>query len=142
MREVFLSHASHDHAKARQLRDLLVLHDVPVWFSPQHIKGAQQWQDEIGAALARCGWFMVVLTPAAIRSMWVKRELQFALMENRYQERIIPLLFQKCDPAELSWTLPQLQIIDFTSDYGQACDQLLRLWHKLLKKPVRKKRRK
>ena len=60
--------------------------------------------------------------------MWVKRELQYALMEKRYQERIIPLLFQKCDPFKLHWTLPQFQMIDFTKDYGNACEQLLRIW--------------
>ena len=41
MREVFLSHASQDRAEARRLRDLLVAHGVPVWFSPHHIRGAR-----------------------------------------------------------------------------------------------------
>lgn len=141
MREVFFSHASQDHVKASQLRDRLVLHGVQVWFAPRHIKGAQQWQDKIGAALARCDWFMVALTPAAIQSMWVRRELQYALMEKRYQERIIPLLFKECDPGELSWTLPQFQIIDFTKDGEKACEQLLRIWKIPLKKQVRKKPR-
>src|SRR5437867_5069624 len=116
MREVFLSHASQDHEAAHRLRELLVAHGVPVWFSPHHIRGAQQWQDEIGAALARCGWLMVLLTPHAVKSMWVKRELGYALSEKRYQDRIIPLLFQKCDLRALSWTLPQFQTIDFTED--------------------------
>jgi hypothetical protein len=141
MREVFLSHASQDHAKACRLRSLLVSHGVPVWFSPHHIKGAEQWQDEIGEALARCDWFMVLLTPAAVKSMWVKRELCEALIETRYQKRIIPLLFKKCDHRALHWTLRQFQIIDFTKDYWQACEQLLRVWDKSLQKPARKKRR-
>src|SRR5437870_7069304 len=112
MREVFLSHASQDHEAAHRLRELLVAHGVPVWFSPHHIQGAQQWQDEIGAALARCGWFIVLLTPNAVKSMWVKRELSYALTEERLDNRIIPLLFKKCDSHALSWVLPQLQIID------------------------------
>src|SRR6266852_4340512 len=116
MREVFLSHASQDHAAARLLRDVLVAHDIPVWFSPHHIRGAQQWQDQIGEALARCGWFMVLLTPHAVKSMWVKRELRYALIEKRYQNRIIPLLFKTCELRALSWTLPQFQSIDFTKD--------------------------
>jgi hypothetical protein len=141
MREVFLSHASQVHAKARRLRDLLIAHRVPVWFSPHHIRGAQQWQDEIGEALARCGWFMVLLTPHAVKSMWVKRELSYALIEKRYEERIIPLLFKKCDISALSWMLPQFQVIDFTGDYWQACDELLRVWRKRLQPSVRRKRK-
>lgn len=142
MHEAFLSHASQDHAKARRLRKVLTDHDVSVWFSPHHINGAEQWQDEIGEALARCDWFIVALTPAAVRSMWVKRELQYALSQERYQERIIPLLFKKCDYAALSWTLPQYQVIDFTKEFWTGCEQLLRIWNKALVKPTRKKRRK
>src|SRR5207253_9490241 len=128
MLEVFLSHASQDHAKARRLRKHLIEHEVPVWFSPHHIRGAQQWQDEIGEALARCAWFMVLLTPHAVKSMWVKRELKYVLTEKRFDQRIIPLLFKTCDLRALSWTLPQFQMIDFTKDYWHACEELLRVW--------------
>jgi hypothetical protein len=109
-----------------------------VWFSPHHIRGAQQWQDEIGAALARCTWFMVLLTPHAAKSMWVKRELNYALIEQRYDGCIIPLLFKDCDLRALSWTLPQFQCIDFTEDYWEACDQLLHVWKKRLHGRFRK----
>jgi hypothetical protein len=142
MREVFLSHASQDHAKAVRLRKVLVDHGVPVWFSPHHIKGAQQWQDEIGDALARCGWFMVLLTPHAVKSMWVRRELNYALIEKRYEDRIIPLLFKKCDYRDLSWVLPQFQLIDFSNDYAKGLSELLHVWNKPLKRPRQKRRRK
>ena len=138
MREVFLSHAGRDNAKARRLRKVLVAHRVPVWFSSHHIRAAQQWHDAIGKALARCGWFMVLLTPHAVKSMWVKRELGFALSERRFENRIIPLLFQACDYRALSWTLPQIQMIDFTGDYWRACDQLLRIWKKRLSVRIRR----
>lgn len=136
MREVFLSHASQDHDQASRLRDVLVAHDVPVWFSPKHIKGAQQWQKEIGAALKRCDWFMLMLTPHAVNSMWVERELSYALIEKRYQNRIIPLLFNPCDYEKLPWVLPQLQIIDFTGDSAAALSQLLRVWKKQPRKDI------
>jgi hypothetical protein len=132
MREVFLSHASQDHRKARRLKEILAAHGIPVWFSPHHIRGAQQWQDEIGTALERCGWFMILLTPHAVKSMWVKRELNYALIEKRYEDRIIPMLFQKCDLKKLSWTLPQFQLIDFRKDYWRGCDKLLQVWNKSL----------
>ena len=82
---------------------------------------------------------MVLLTPHAAKSMWVKRELCYALIERRYEKRIIPLLFKNCDIRALSWTLPQYQIIDFTADYWQACDALLRVWKKRLQASVRTK---
>jgi hypothetical protein len=140
MREVFLSHASKDHAKARRLKAVLVAHDVSVWFAPHHIAGAKQWQDEIGEALARCDWFVVLLTPNAVKSMWVKRELEYALSKERYKDHIIPLVFKRCDVEPLSWALPQIQAIDFTKDFWKGCEHLLRLWDRSLKKPARRKR--
>ena len=134
MREVFLSHASEDHVEAVKLRRFLTRNGIPVWFSSHHIRGAQQWQNEIGAALARCGWFAVILTPHSVESMWVKRELNYALMERRYEERIVPLLFKKCDVRALSWTLPLYQTIDFSVNYASACDQLLRVWKRTTRK--------
>lgn len=139
MREVFLSHASQDVAEAKKFRDILVAHGIAVWFSPRHIQGAQQWQDEIGTALARCGWFVLLLSPHSVKSMWVKRELNYALIERRYQDRIVPLLFRKCEIGSLSWVLPQFQTIDFTDDYWHACDLLLRVWKKRLKNQIRER---
>ncbi len=136
MREVFLSHASQDYAAARRLREWLVGNGVPVWFAPHHIRGAQQWHDEIGAALHRCGWFMVLLTPHAVRSMWVQRELQYVLSQKRYQGRIIPVLLKRCNLRQLSWTLPQLQMIDIRKGWDRGCEELLRVWRRRKGRPA------
>ena len=89
-------------------------HGLPVWYSPTEIIGAQQWHDEIGAALDRCDWFVVVLSPHALKSEWVRREVMFALNDSRYNGRIAPLIAKKCESRKLSWTLGALQHIDFT----------------------------
>jgi hypothetical protein len=91
-REVFLSHSSRDREFVVRLTRVLKRHGVRYWYSATHIAGAKQWHDEIGRALARCDWFLVILTPDAVRSVWVKRELLFALNAGRYNERIIPVL--------------------------------------------------
>ena len=97
--EVFLSHANQDRAMTQRLAEVLARHGVPVFFSPQNILGAQQWQNEILKALQRCDWFAVLLSPQAISSMWVKREVAFALQDPRYEDRIIPLTYRSCDLA-------------------------------------------
>jgi hypothetical protein len=126
--EAFLSHASLDHDFVTGLADALRRHGVPVWYSRTNIMGAQQWHDEIGAALRRCDWFLLVLSPNAVASMWVKRELIFALQQNRFENRIVPLLWQTCDFDRLSWVLPSFQIIDYQGTFEDGCRDLLRLW--------------
>ncbi|MGH8064677.1 MAG: toll/interleukin-1 receptor domain-containing protein [Candidatus Entotheonellia bacterium] len=90
--------------------------------------GAQQWHDEIGAALRRCDWFVLVLSPNAVESIWVKRELLFSLQQNRFEDKIIPLLYQPCTYERLSWTLSLFQMVDFTQTFEQGCRDLLRVW--------------
>lgn len=126
--EVFLSHAHSDTDFASSLVGVLRHHGVPVWFSQSNILGAQQWQDEIGDALQRCDWFAVVLSQEAVESRWVKRELAYALRENQYDNRIIPLLYRGCDYRKLSWVLPDFQMIDFTGDFAEGCWNLFRVW--------------
>jgi len=127
-REVFLSHAHQDKSFSSRLAEALRRHGISVWYSRDRILGAQQWHDEIGKALGRCDWFAVLLTPAAVRSEWVKRELLFALQRKRYRKRIVPLLRRTCRYDRLSWTLDGMQRIDFTADFDAGCRALLKMW--------------
>lgn len=139
---VFLSHASPDRQFVLRIARVLKHHNIQYWYSATHIGAAKQWHDEIGRALARCDWFLVVLTPEAVRSLWVKRELLFALNETRYGERIIPLLRRPCEYSRLSWTLPEFQFVDFTGAFEVGCRQLLQIWRLQYKASVARRRRK
>jgi hypothetical protein len=112
----------------RKFAAVLQGHGVRYWYSEKHIVGAQQWHDEIGRALHRCDWFAVVLSPAAVASRWVKRELLYALNHSRYEGRIVPIVLKPCDSEKLSWTLDNFQRVDFSSGFDEGCHQLLRVW--------------
>lgn len=126
--EIFLSHSSLDRHFANSVAETLRSHGIPVWYSRSNILGAQQWQDEIGEALRRCDWFIVVLSPNSVQSMWVKRELMFALNENKFADKIIPLLYQACPYNTLSWTLSLFQMINFSDNLESGFRELLRTW--------------
>jgi hypothetical protein len=126
--EAFLSHSSPDNSFADLVVETLRRHGIPVWHSRTNIIGAQQWHDEIGAALKRCDWFVLILSPDSVKSVWVKREVLFALNDNRYADKIVPVLYRPCDFDQLSWTLSMLQMVDFTGDFDEGCRALLRVW--------------
>ncbi len=127
-REVFLSHSHQDKVFARELHSAFRGRGINFWFAPYRIVGSQRWHDEIGRALQRCDWFLIVLTPSAVRSKWVKHELLFALNEERYEDRIVPVLRKDCRFKELSWTLGQIQFVDFRRDFEEGCRELCRAW--------------
>ena len=127
--EVFVSHSHKDRAFVESLVRVLRQHRIAAWYSEADIQGAQQWHDEIGKALQRCDWFIVVLSPDAVKSKWVQRELLYSLQQDRFEGRIAPVMHRSCDVEQLSWTLPQLQIIDFTRSFDDGCSALLRIWN-------------
>lgn len=127
-KEIFLSHSSEDQLFAATVADTVRQHGISVWYAPTNMIGAQEWQDEIGLALKRCDWFVVILSPNSVESMWVKRELQYALHQQRFQKKIVPILYLPCDSEILSWTLPSLHTIDFTQSPDEGWAALLRIW--------------
>ena len=127
-REVFLSHSARDRRIVERLGNVLREHGVPVWYSRTSIVGAKQWHDEIGKALTRCDWFVLVLSPHSVKSQWVKRELLYALSDTRYDEPIVPLLHRPCKHQNLSWTLGVFEFVDFTTNFDVGCRNLLRVW--------------
>ncbi len=126
--EIFLSHSSQDGQFTKDLAAMMRRHGLPVWYSQTNIMGAQQWQVEIGAALQRCDWFAIILSPQSVNSMWVKRELSYALQKNRFDNRIVPINYQASDFEQLSWTLSAFQMVDFTGSFHDGSRDLLRIW--------------
>jgi hypothetical protein len=129
-KEVFLSHSSRDRQFSTEVAEVIRRYGIPVWYSQTNIVGAQEWHDEIGAALKRCNWFVLILSPNSIsvRSTWVKNELLFALNHHRYRNKIVPLLYKSCKYEKLSWTLSSFQIVDFRQSVVEGYRELLRVW--------------
>jgi hypothetical protein len=127
-KEVFLSHSVKNKARASVLANTLRKHGVPVWYSPTNIRSAQQWQDEVGKALRRCDWFLVLLSQASIASKWVKMELSYALSHSQYDDHILPVKIEDCDHEELSWTLGLFQMVEFKGKSDDGYTEILRTW--------------
>lgn len=132
---LFLSHASHDRRFVERLTGVLASHRLEFWYSTRHIAGAQDWHDEIGKALTKCNWFVLVLSPAAVKSKWVKRELLYALDRDAYEKRIVVLNYKSANDKKLSWALRQRQWVDFTKGFDNGCRALLKVWRKTHRPP-------
>lgn len=142
---VFVSHAAKDRKWVKRLISILQRHGIAYWYSAKHLKGAQQWHDEIGKALVRSNWLVVVLTPDSVKSRWVKREVLFALNDDKYEHHIVPVMAKACQPKRLSWTLGAFQQVDFTGGFDAGCIALLKAfgkrYHNLTKSDPKKSRR-
>src|SRR5262245_25353515 len=127
--EVFLSHSHRDHGVLLKIVGELRRHGIRVWYSEHHVGAAAEWIDQIGRALARCDWFILLVTPSALRSKWVDREFKAALTDDRYDQRIIPLVAKECDHRRMTWPIAGVQFIPFKGrSFEEAIRELLRVW--------------
>jgi hypothetical protein len=82
-----------------------------VWVDQDYIFGGDDWLDAIGEALQVCDNLLLVLSPDALNSRFVKMEYRFFF----HQEKpIIPILYRNV--AQLPFELATLQFIDFTQE--------------------------
>lgn len=74
---VFLSYARADEDDMRRVRDRLRAADVDVWVD-ERIEAGQEWDVVLEARLRGCGMVVALISPEAVASRWVRRELKFA----------------------------------------------------------------
>lgn len=96
-----------------------------VWLDQDYIVGGDDWLDAIGAALEVCDTLLLVLSPDALNSRYVKMEYRHFF---RHEKPIIPMLYRQVEkmPVELA----SLHYLDFTQgDRQNSLSKLLRiLW--------------
>lgn len=127
MPRVFISHSSMDRTFVeREIITLLENHGIETWYSSEHVETASDWHDKIVEGLKNCDWFIVVISPNAIKSDWVKSEVHWALEERK--ERVVPIFYQSCDINTLHLKLRRIQYIDFRRDLKAARIRLLAVW--------------
>lgn len=127
-KEVFLSHSDKDRRFAAALAKVLARHGIRVWYSRAHLAGSPEWFDEIGKALDRCDWFLIILSPRSVKSDWVKYELVSALTRKRYRGRIVSVLYKPCKWERRYWALASFQLKDFTQKLADGYRELLKVW--------------
>ncbi|HEX8117727.1 MAG TPA: tetratricopeptide repeat protein [Pyrinomonadaceae bacterium] len=102
---VFISHSSKDDGFVKELREALEGLGLEVWADSRELVAGAKLTPEIEEAIEGARQFVVVLSPAAFNSSWVRREIQKALeVEARRKDEgysVIPLLLPGVKPSAL-----------------------------------------
>jgi hypothetical protein len=126
---VFISHSSKDTAIARQLARLLSAAVFTVWFPEDEILPGDNWAKKIGQALEESDLMVVLITPHAFESEWLKAEIQYALTAEQYKGRLIPVFLgsESETSSDIPWILRKLnpvQIGESAEDWQQVLDKI------------------
>ncbi len=80
-----------------------------VWVDQNYIVGGDDWMDAIGEALDVCDTLLLLLSPDALNSKYVKMEYRYFFRQGK---PIIPILLRQV--AHMPFELATLHYIDFT----------------------------
>jgi hypothetical protein len=113
--KVFISHSSHDDALAGQIASHLEKAGLDVWYDKDEIQPGDNWADKIGHALSESDAMVVLVTPTALESKIIDRDINYALTQKRFKGRLIPVLAgdaKRFRGWSIPWIFEHLPIIE------------------------------
>ncbi len=122
---VFISHSTKDAKFVDGLVQRLRDHYITSWYAPRHMPGGY-FKSNIEQALRDCDWFLLVLSPEALESEWVKLEVDIAMADTRFKNKVIPVLAHACDWASIHQFISRYQLFDYVLHATEAEMRLLR----------------
>lgn len=126
MSSVFLSYSSKDQEFVDRLADDLKLNDFDVWYDRRQLDSyvGSSLLEKIQEGIKQASWLVVVLSPNATESKWVKEELNFGLARQLAEGSVfvLPILYKD---TEIPAFLHDKIYADFRIDYHKGLRRLI-----------------
>ncbi len=116
---VFISYSRTDSATIDRLEAELISYGFRTWVDREHLEGGDKWATQIERAIQASDIVVVGLSPDAVASSWVTKELLFS---QQLGKPIIPVVLRHVERIPL--LLVEFQYIDMQADESQGLQQL------------------
>ena len=127
-KDIFISYSRRDQEFVTRLAGDLNAQVAGVWFDQSTIQLGQKWHDEIMEGIRECKAFILVLSPDAAESKYVREEVSKALELGK---TIFPILYRAGRwPSEFESLVKQIQTLDlrsgsYTDNFQKLVDGLI-----------------
>jgi hypothetical protein len=115
--KVFLSYAHKDSSLAGKIASALESKGFDVWNAETEVLPGDNFAEKISDALKDSDAMVVLLSPASLESNYVQWEIEYALGNKSYKQRVIPVLVgseENISSESIPWILRKLQMIRLT----------------------------
>lgn len=112
--KVFISYASQDAAVAEQVVTALRQAGIDIWYDKQEIAPGENWGERIAEGLKQSDSMVLLMSPDALHSSRVGWDLDYALGEPTYSNRLITVLVGGEDQfpeQKIPWILRRLKMV-------------------------------
>ncbi|MEX2215419.1 MAG: toll/interleukin-1 receptor domain-containing protein [Phycisphaeraceae bacterium] len=106
--KVFLSHSDKDGPVAEKLAASLTQAGLEVWRTALLLPG-DNWASKLAEALETSDAMVVLISPDAMASTHVRREIDFALGSTNYKDRLVPVQIRAT--KNIPWILNRLHVV-------------------------------
>jgi hypothetical protein len=132
--KAFMSYSHSDREVALRLGEDLRSSGVDVWVDRWEIRPGDSLIEKIfSEGLAEADFFLILLSPASVRSKWVTEELDAAVIRKiEGVTRIIPVIVEQCD---VPLALRSLLWVDLSADYQAGLRALQMTIHEVWDTP-------
>ena len=113
--KVFISYAQSDERLAEKIAESLKQAGIAIRDYRQEILPGELWSEKASEALRDSDAMVVLLTPEAARSKQVRSEINYALSQDAFKNRLIPVVVgspDKLPKKEVPWILWELQVVN------------------------------
>ncbi|HEV3257522.1 MAG TPA: toll/interleukin-1 receptor domain-containing protein [Gemmataceae bacterium] len=121
--QVFISYASPDREFARELASRLSEAGFEV-LDPEHdVSGGENIPLKIGRALEQSDAMIVLLSPEAVRTPSLRREIDYALGSPNFEQRLISVLMRPTE--DIPWILRKLPMVAAGKDLARVSNRII-----------------
>src|SRR5215208_5240390 len=118
----FVSYSREDANLQRRIIAELRGRGINVWVDVEHlIPGSPAWEREIERAIRAAAGIIVLLSPDANNSEWVRREISFG---DDNEKRIFPVLIHGDEDDSVPLRLSSHQRVDLRRDFDGGITEL------------------
>ena len=127
--KVFITHSHGNRPLVRQVVKTLKQAGLDVWDDEYDTYPSDNWAKATGEALEQSDAMVVLVTPDALDSVIVHRDIGFALTNIQFEYRVIPVLVgveQSVASKSLGWIISHLDLIIMPvyDGYEEGFDQI------------------
>jgi WD40 repeat protein len=127
MTQVFISYAEADKEIKEKIEKTLMRHGFTIWTHEVDIKTGIDFQEAINQGIEEANNIVYLLSPNSLHSHYCQKELDYAFSLDK---RVITLLIENTELAQVSTRIQSLQFIDFAEHedeeiYCKNLDKLL-----------------
>ncbi|HLO31039.1 MAG TPA: toll/interleukin-1 receptor domain-containing protein [Anaerolineales bacterium] len=127
-KDIFISYSRRDQEFVTRLASDLDAHVAGVWFDQSTIQAGQKWHDEIMEGIHECKAFILVLSPDAMESRYVREEINKALELGK---TVFPVIYRPAKwTGEFEALVRDVQTLDlrsgsYTENFQRLVDGLI-----------------